>query len=266
MPDAHDALDTAIAEFRTARQRTGNPKSKQVTANEERDYLSSVAYSWLRSHRRSVELHPAQPDLASVDRPCREILRASGKSAARTTFRRLFQEAIDAMVELRATLPVAPLVPHPGEGAPDFSPLVSSAAMRGILERRWQECSRCVTSGAHLAAVVMMGGLLEAMFVARSNRLADKSPLISASSAPKDKATGKTLELTKWTLDPYISVGNELGWITDAGKQLASVVREYRNYVHPEKELRDGIVLGANDSAMFWSVTRLLIRQLVGVA
>ena len=36
--------------------------------------------------------------------------------------------------------------------------------MRGILGRRWEECRKCIAADAPLAAVVMMGGLLEALF------------------------------------------------------------------------------------------------------
>lgn len=90
-----------------------------------------------------------------------------------------------------------------------------------------------------------------------------KDTLISASSAPKDKTTGKTLNYQEWMLDSYIKVGHELRWITESAKDVADVLKEYRNYIHPEKERRHGIVLALNDSIMFWSVTKALVRQLL---
>jgi hypothetical protein len=109
----------------------------------------------------------------------------------------------------------------------------------------------------------MMGGLLEALFVARANRMTDKKPLVTAAVAPKDKETGKTLNYQEWMLDSYIKVGLELGWITGSARNVADVLKEYRNYVHPEKERRHGVVLDLNDSEMFWSVTKSLVRQLL---
>lgn len=109
----------------------------------------------------------------------------------------------------------------------------------------------------------MMGGLLEALFVARANKMNDKKPLVGATSAPKDKTTGKTINYQEWMLDSYIKVGQELGWITGSAKNVADVLKEYRNYVHPEKERRHGVVLDLNDSEMFWSVTKSLTRQLL---
>ena len=41
------------------------------------------------------------------------------------------------------------------------------------------------------------------------------------------------------------------------------LLTEYRNYIHPEKERRHGVVLALNDSTMFWSVTKALVRQLL---
>jgi len=60
-----------------------------------------------------------------------------------------------------------------------------------------------------------------------------------------------------------IKVGHELNWITDSARQIADVLKEFRNYVHPAKELRHGISLALNDSSMFWNVTEALARQLL---
>ena len=109
----------------------------------------------------------------------------------------------------------------------------------------------------------MMGGLLEALFVARANRLNDKSALFKAKSTPRDGQTQKPIPLKEWTLRPYIDVGHELGWITKSGKDVAAVLRDYRNYVHPEKERSHGVTLGESDSMMFWEITKLLTRQLL---
>jgi hypothetical protein len=114
-----------------------------------------------------------------------------------------------------------------------------------------------------LAAIVMMGGLLEAIFVSRANKMPAKDPLINATSAPKDKTTGKTLNYQEWMLDSYIKVAHELKWITESAKDTADVLKEYRNYIHPEKERRHGVILALNDSSMFWQVTKALVRQLL---
>jgi hypothetical protein len=155
------------------------------------------------------------------------------------------------------------MVANTDDLAPDFSPLAGNLEMREILTRRWHECAKCVKADAHLAAVVMMGGLLEALFVARANKMPDKSSLTLAANAPKDKATGKATNYQDWMLDSYIKVGRELNWITESAKEVADKLKEYRNFVHPAKELRYGVKLAFNDSSMFWQVTKALARQLL---
>ncbi len=149
------------------------------------------------------------------------------------------------------------------EVAPDFGRLASDPAMKAILERRWNECQRCLRARAPLAATVMMGGLLETLFVARANLMTNKAPLFRAKATPIDSKTKKPLALPEWTLRPYIDVGAELGWISRSGKDIAGVLRDYRNYVHPEKERSHGVRLNDHDSNMFWELTKSLTQQLL---
>ena len=111
----------------------------------------------------------------------------------------------------------------------------------------------------------MMGGLLEALLVARANKLFDKSKLFKTKSAPMDPKTKKPLELRKWTLAAYIDVGHELNWISNSAKDVAVIVRDYRNYIHPEKERSHGMTLSSNDAALFWDVTKNLSRELLAM-
>ena len=114
-----------------------------------------------------------------------------------------------------------------------------------------------------LAATVMMGGLLEALFVARANLMPNKAPLFRAIGTPLEAKTKKPIPLKEWTLRPYIDVAAELGWISRSGKDVAAVLRDYRNYIHPEKERAHGVNLNNHDSSMFWAVTKSLARQLL---
>jgi hypothetical protein len=188
------------------------------------------------------------------------------RAASKRTYLSTLKSVKDSLVEIRSVLLVAPTLSSGADTddlAPDFSALAGSNEMRIVLGRRWDECRKCVRAEAHLAAIVMMGGLLEALFVARANKMSDKGPLVRAISAPKDKKTGKTLNYEEWMLDSYIRVGHELSWITDSARQVADVLKEFRDYVHPAKELRHDVQLAYNDSTMFWNVTKSLVRQLL---
>jgi hypothetical protein len=64
-------------------------------------------------------------------------------------------------------------------------------------------------------------------------------------------------------LGSYIDVALEMQWITRPAKDIATVLRDYRNYIHPEKERSYGVALTSTDSAMLWDVTRNLARQVL---
>ncbi|HEV2022750.1 MAG TPA: hypothetical protein VGQ94_09485 [Terriglobales bacterium] len=138
--------------------------------------------------------------------------------------------------------------------------------MHRILVNRWQECTRCIGANADLAAIVMMGGLLEALLLARIQREPDQAAVFKAVAAPKDTKTKKTLPLQAWTLRHFIDVAHELKWISQTVKQVGVVLRDYRNYIHPYKELSHKIVVQPGDSGVLWEVSKSISRKLLSGA
>lgn len=119
----------------------------------------------------------------------------------------------------------------------------------------------CVSANAPLAATVMMGGLLEALLLARVNQLKDKKPVFSAASTPKDRQSGKPLNLTQWGLKDFIAVAHELKWISPTTRDVGNVMRDYRNYIHPQKEHSHGINISPDDAKTLWEVAKSVARQ-----
>jgi hypothetical protein len=203
--------------------------------------------------------------LEPIDIPYRIILNATDKDSSKNTYVNAVKLAKEALVAARTHILVPPPTVRTADSAPSFAPLASDQVMQSILQRRWDECKRCIDAGAPLAATVMMGGLLEALLVARANKLSDKSKLFKATATPLDPRTKKPLDLRQWMLGPYIDVGHELKWISNSAKNVAVILRDYRNYIHPEKERSHGVTLSPDDAAMFWEVTKTLSRELLAM-
>jgi hypothetical protein len=261
--DQHSHIEGTIAELEHARKLLGKVKAPQIRNAEQRDLLKATALSWFRDHR--VALSSALPPevLAAVDEPYRAILNATDKSSARNTYVVAIRRAKNALIEARSDALVAPPTVRTEDAAPGFGPLAADPQMQAILARRWEECSRCLQAPAPLAATVMMGGLLEELLVSRANKLTDKAALFRSSATPVDPKTKKALDLRQWTLAPYIDVGHDLGWISRSSKDVAAVLRDYRNYVHPEKERAHGVALSVDDAAMLWEITKTLSKELL---
>jgi hypothetical protein len=265
MADAHLELEDSIAEVGKARNMLGRSNGKQVRAANEVAHLKSVSYAWFRTHRVGVlQAGIGEASLLDVDEAYKLILDATQRDSSRATYLDALRRAKDALAELLTATVVmpsaAPLMAV--DPPPDFSKLAANQKMREILARRWEECHQCLKGNAPLAATVMMGGLLEALCLARVNKMSDKAPLFKLKGTPLDKL-GKPIPLPDWTLRPYLDVAHEIGWLTKSAKDVGAVLRDYRNYVHPQKEYSHGVALTLMDAAMFWDLTKNLCRQIL---
>lgn len=268
MGDPYAELDDLVREIDRALNVLKKIKAAQVRNTEHRDFFRSTALSWFHTRRSAVARDMGAEVVEQIDVPYRTILDAADRYSSKNTYIHAAKLAKQTLIEARSRAltpaPIATAV-RTTDSAPDFAPLVSDPIMQSILERRWDECKRCIDAGAPLAATVMMGGLLEAFLVARANKLSDKSKLFKAAATPIDPKTKKPLDLRQWMLGHYIDVGHELKWISDSAKHVAVILRDYRNYIHPEKERSHGIALSPDDALMFWEVTKTLSRELLAM-
>ncbi len=263
---ADEAIYQAIREAQRIRSVTRKKNGLQIRGSE-RDIIRATALTWFNNHRPKLVGVFSQADLKSVDGLYQKIVESSHRNALRSTYIVTLREISDQLVQLRSDnvvrLAAAPSTSAATtDGPPDFSPLVNDPQMKAILARRWIECTTCIAAGAPLAAAVMIGGLLEGLLLARVNRETNKRPIFTASTAPRDKQ-GNTLVLKEWTLQNYIDVAHELKWISETAKDIGVVLRDYRNYIHPYKELSSGVSLGNNDAALLWEIGKSIARQLL---
>ncbi len=272
MDDAFAEIDASIAEVTKTRQSVARGSSKQVYSADEIDRLKAVAYAWFQTHRPCVLAHPTRPDLQGVDAAYQSVLEATGRHAVRTTYTQALLQAKRALVVTRSfiaastvavSLPVTtPLAGGSPDAPPSFAPLAADPKMQTILTRRWGEVQQCIGSQAHLAATVMMGGLLESLLLARINSSPNQPAVFTATNAPRDRA-GRTLPLADWKLVKMVEVAHELGWISRSAKDVGNVLRDFRNYIHPHKEYTDGVAISEDDACMFWEVTKAISRQVL---
>ena len=265
MKNPHDALDQAITEVDRLRRILKKKKSKQVRSQEEQSLIKATALTWFKTHRPIVaELTDAQR-LKDVDGQYKAVLTCSDHGAMRSRHDRSLKSIRDGLSELRLHCVTVSedLTEATTDDPPDFSLLIGDVPMQQILERRWQECSGCLVGNAPLAATVMMGGLLEALLLARVNNASNKKAIFGSTKSPKDKATGKALPLKDWSLKHYIDVAHELAWVSQSAKDVGVVLRDYRNYIHPYKELSHGTQLNKHDAMLFWEITKSISKQLI---
>lgn len=262
---AQGAVDSAIREAERLRKTLGRNRDKQVRVDDERSIAKATALAWFGTHRRTLAQAVDDETLRPMDDQYNLILGATDRAAARSTYLTALKDLKTLLSGLRTNHLSTALAKAKATRTsipPSFAKLVSDVPMQMALARRWKECELCIEAGAPLAATVMMGGLLEALLLARVNAEPNQSVVFKAKKAPKDRA-GKTLLLKEWMLGSYLDVAHELKWITQSAKDVGVVLRDYRNYIHPYKELSHGVTLSKDDAIMLWAICRAISEQLV---
>jgi hypothetical protein len=266
---ADEAIFAAIRESERLRTRTKKNSGVQVRGSE-RDIIRATTLAWFNNHRKQLIAVLTEADLAPVDALYRRVMEASHKNASRARYVSDLKQIRNLLVRLRADNVVRLSVPPPSapleavnDQPPDFSPLVSDPKMKAILERRWVECTACIRADAPLAATVMMGGLLEGLLMARVLCEKNQAPVFKASVAPKDKQGKPMAHLRDWTLQDFIAVAHELKWITTTVKDIGVILRDYRNYIHPQKELSHGVSLNTDDAGLLCQIGKSIAKQVI---
>lgn len=224
MTPAQQALAFAAEQCDRLKKTLRKGGTKQVQSNDEIQVAKATAHAWFNNHRPVVLAAVGDGQLKEIDDQYRLLIAASERATLRSKYLAVIKQTRKLLSQVQVDQALALAGDHTrpehatADDQPDFSPLISDPKMQKILGNRWQECVKCVTAGAPLSAVVMMGGMLEGLLLARVNQLKDKGPVFKAASAPKDKA-GSPLKLNEWGLKNYLDVAHELAWISKTTKE-----------------------------------------------
>ena len=93
------------------------------------------------------------------------------------------------------------------------------------------------------ATIVLAGSLMEALLCDQIIQLstADRYDAITGLLAKKELQSKPTADPLAWHLTTYLKVANALRLISKRTREQATLSAEYRNLVHPGKELREKI-------------------------
>jgi hypothetical protein len=263
MADLRQVADDAIEAANRLSRILKKVRQRQVRSEAERSLIRATAFAWFNT-QRPLLLEHGTVDLTEIDPIYRLVLEATERSLTRSTYLGWIKDIKSKLISLRSKLLVAAPLSHKStdDAAPNFGSLITDANMQQILLRRWNEACICIREKANLAAIVMMGALLEGLLLAKINQTPNKAPIFTSKAAPKDK-NGTPLTLKDWGLKDYLDVAHELAWISRSAKDVGAVLRDYRNYIHPEKERSHGVQLSAEDVAVMWTVFKSISREIL---
>ncbi len=115
---------------------------------------------------------------------------------------------------------------------------LSSIDLRPIIERDYAELRvKLFPSGAWKSVVIIAGSILEAILFDRLSDVKWNASALHSARAPKK--SGLVIPMDDWKLVDLIQVGVDITLMPkDPADTIHQVLRDYRNFVHPKKEVR----------------------------
>jgi hypothetical protein len=146
-----------------------------------------------------------------------------------------------------------PAMAHPGQQAPvelkaTMAEIIREPRMAALLQRRLDEARTCFSNGAHVAAIIMLGSLLEGVLLTVIEErdvslLNDKDPNFIG-------------------LKALIDICLKAGWIDVDIERFSHSVCRYRNYVHPRREFREAHTPDRDTLNVSWYVVNGALNDL----
>lgn len=143
---------------------------------------------------------------------------------------------------------------------PNFLRLRLEAGVGEILAQRWNEVQKCVNAGAFLAAIIIMGSMLEGMLLATLQLFPAEAN--KSASAPIDSNTGKPKLFANWSLSDMINVAHEANWINLDVKKFSHALRDFRNLIHPYQQMTMRTFPDKDTSEISWLVVQAAANDL----
>lgn len=160
-----------------------------------------------------------------------------------------------------AARPINPLATSrtPDAATSDFR-FMKNSTLKGIVERDYAELQKVSTVGAAKSRYVLCGGLIEGLLL--DALLQNETKAKSANRSAKLKGGLQAKPLEEWNLGELIDVAVELKIIDTDAQQFSHGVRNYRNLIHPGKEMRSNQKVAREEADISAKVLEIIIREL----
>lgn len=130
---------------------------------------------------------------------------------------------------------------------------VEDLEMRYLLERDFKECAIAVVAGQEKSAIIMCGSIIEALLLASIKKV----------GIERYSVNGKTKKVMDMVLNELLYVADENQLIRKRNYHLSQYVKDYRNAVHPAKEIRDQQEISNENVQLMWNALKQVIFDIL---
>lgn len=112
---------------------------------------------------------------------------------------------------------------------------ISDTKLAKLLRRDCEELVINSENKAWKSVLIISGSIIEAILLEETKKDNSKAESVYRNKFPKSNKKS----LDEWVLHELIKVCNDLGILTDGEQDLLNIIKNYRNLIHPGKEIRD---------------------------
>ncbi|MQS14790.1 hypothetical protein F7Q99_21625 [Streptomyces kaniharaensis] len=146
-----------------------------------------------------------------------------------------------------------PALAGPGHHSPaefrgTLADIITDPRAAQVLQSRMDEAQTCYENGAHVAAIIMLGSILEGVLL---RAVLERDPSLLGNA-----------KVDKISLAELIKRCHTAGWIDADIEKFCHELREYRNYVHPRQEIDATHTPDRDTLNVSWQVVGAVLNDL----
>jgi hypothetical protein len=221
----------------------GEPRYRWILSKlrEQRDDPARIRAALLRLCDGREYLGEPPTTVAEVTRTLNEFLAHEGYKVQRPSGRPTLVTCDPGQVAATSVAPVTLKA--------TMSQVIDDPRLATIMQARLDEAQTCTSNGCHLAAVILLGSLLEGALLAVART---RLPQSAHSKMPT-------------RLYDLLQLAHKHGWIgTDVLKYPCDALRQYRNLIHPNAQLQMGEPPDEDTLAISWPIVNAALNDLAG--
>jgi hypothetical protein len=129
----------------------------------------------------------------------------------------------------------------------DFD-FIADLQFRAILKRDFDELQKCIDNNLSKSALILSGSIIETILVEYFTHYLPK---------------GKTIaQILKMDLDNLIIEAHSIKLISNNSKDLCAVVKNYRNLIHPGREIRKNEDFDSETANVSFNLVKIILKEL----
>ncbi len=144
--------------------------------------------------------------------------------------------------------------PKPSETEFDF---IQDRLLRDQLAKDWDETQRVREVKAWKSCVILCGGVLEGMLL---DVLKGTESLARSTYQKRKGKEGRDRD--QWDLVDLVNIAKDLGLLSKSAEYLSHGLREFRNLIHPGKQIRENVSLTQEEAEIAFNVVKVCLREL----